>query len=184
MLSLRELFLVIAAIAFALAALVLSKLLATAFLACVVISITGFAVFAFAGRGPMRSFSIGFTVSTVSYVLACLFFVAALEGNLSGTSISTWLINPSYELVVRRDYLDGFAGKPLPPNDPNRLQRLPAGGYGGVNGGTVFVTEAPDRETFRIVAHVFVLLSFAYLGGKSATFISLRTDLSRKNECG
>lgn len=171
LLSLRELMLLVAVVAFGTAGLFLDSWAASAFLAFILLLVTVLAVHACVGHGRTRAFCFGFVVSAICYVTACLFYSTCLRRELDNSLIGSSIIYPAYEQVVRREYIDRNTGQPLAANDPNRTQQLPAGGYIGVSGGSILVTESPNRDRFVMTFHVLIAVAFAYIFGKVAILV-------------
>ena len=163
--------LIVAVIATSSAAMLFGEWRVDMFLLFTLVLVTALAILACAGHGRTRVLAIGFVVSAISYGSGC-WFMNHLGHQVDSSMVATWIVSPAYERIVDRQYLDGRTGKPVAQSDPIRKQRLPAGGYGGFNGaGRVTVTEMPSRQGFKVVAHVLVLLVFAYLGGKFAVLV-------------
>lgn len=181
--SLRELMLAIAVLALGIAGLFLESWAASAVLVFALLLSTVLAIHACVGCGRTRTFSIGFVVSATCYVTACLFYSACLGKDLDQSLIASSLIYPAYEKAVRREYTNSNTGQPLSPTDPNRNEQLPAGGYDmGVNGGSIFVTESPNRITFVQTFHVLIVMAFGYVFGKIAIFMEASNTEARNHE--
>ncbi|MEM8667951.1 MAG: hypothetical protein AAGG48_10570 [Planctomycetota bacterium] len=178
MFSLRELMLIVAVVAFGIAGLWLDAAGASALLAFTLCLVTVVAVYALVGSGRTRTFASGFVVAAFCYVAGCLFYTTFLGGDIDRSALSNRVISPIYERVVRREYLNNNTGQPLPADDPNRDQIRSAGGFMGVNGKSIFVTETPNRIPFVDAFHALVLLAYSYLFGKLAVFVASRRQAS------
>ncbi len=173
--SLRELFLLVAFVAVACAALkfagsvwwaVLSAFAGLVFLAA--------AVTALLERGPRQAFAIGFIVCAgVYYGL-----VASASGQgpnnnsnpeldpYSGRMPTTTLLKPLLEAVVVNKWVDA-TGKEIPNFNPSA-----GGGFGAGPGAIVILM--PTRQDFMRIGHCLWTLLLGYLGGHFGRFVYLR----------
>jgi len=144
------------------------------------------AVVAFAAKGPLRAFAVGYVICTLIYGT-----VVYLCGNLElscygdGRLPTSKLLTPIYTAVVNVTYFDRSTGKPVSDNVPPKGESDmasgayfgPGGGFGGPPGvaGT-YPVHRPGQDVFMRIGHLLWSVIFGWLGGVFAKFVYSRSE--------
>lgn len=181
--SLRELLVVLVAVALGLAGLLSGGVAAAIVTAAAWLAVpTAAIVIGFAPRRSLRVAAWGFLIPVVCYGLT-LFTVQAthvLRGgqlrdeftSMGGMLPSSRLVGWCHRRVVRTTYTDTATGQPLPRDEvgtydfPSADAR--AGGGGALILRSVDWQESPSQAEFMVLGHSLVAAILGYLGGKLA----------------
>jgi hypothetical protein len=172
--SLRHLFILVAAIALVIVSMhqaselyqgLVGMLAMLAMFAAVIIGITD--------RGPRQLFAISFAVVMLGYALLIMNGAKyasgqnTVNGELTGWNgqlPTTVLLRVLHTVTARDEWIDTSDGKVLDSSEVASMQA--AGGRPGVTW-----QKKPDRGTFVTTGHYWFALLFGYLGGHFARFV-------------
>jgi hypothetical protein len=189
-LSLRELLLFVALVAFAIVSLKFANdWIWTGLSMAAMLVFMAALVEAFIDRGARQAFAIGFVLCAGLYAAAVMASVAwngrefdPYAGSLPTTKLMRW----PFERMVLIEYL--LVDANLQYNKSKRFSTpqealayratlgLPPGSMGSGFGGGVGSSESPRREDFLGVAHVWWGLLLGYCGGRFAKFVYVRRE--------
>jgi hypothetical protein len=199
--SLRQLMMLVAAVAVAIVSL---KYASDAWLAIVaaVAMLAFFAavIVAAVDRGPRQAFAIGFALTVAVYALVVMNgekeFPNGRSRNIEfdqwdGKLPTTRLLRYMHIAVDHGGYYDRATGQEIPDydpaTDPNRNTAGGGFGGGGLGGGgfgagpRVAFRELPPRESFMPVGHLWLGLLLGYLGGLFAVYVYSRRMREQKS---
>jgi hypothetical protein len=190
--SLRQLMLLVVAVAVA----IVSLAYASELWLVIVVGGTMLAFFAAlilsaVDRGPRQAFAIGFALTMVGYWSIVLMSTKSVPnpslGNVNGEFDqwegrlpTTWLLRYIHMGVDRSGYYDFAKGVEVPDYDPAKdPNRNGGGGFGALGGGlggrsNISYRELPPREYFMPTGHCWWGLLLGYLGGLFAAFVYAR----------
>lgn len=160
-----------AAIAFA--SLRVGGLLATCTLGAVAVFTAALGIVALVDCGERRSFAIGFLVPLIAYVAVH----AYAGGNQlnpfdSSALITTRSFGPLYLAIRTVAWTETATGNVLPEYDPSTNRHV-SSGFGQP---AVQFSQAPDQDTFTLVAHSVVVVILGLLGANFAVYIYRTRD--------
>jgi hypothetical protein len=168
----RELLFVVLTVGLGLASLRAGGMLASAALCIAITVLLAIAIIAFVGRDQLKCFATGFLIPVIAYAGLHIAAGNAELDPYEGKLPTTRVLQPMFEVVVTRSWVDLNTGKALPNYNPaafpDRHQgspMLPAGMS------PVTVSESPDRTTFMTLGHVLMAMLLGYVGGKFAVVI-------------
>lgn len=187
--SLREMFLLIAAVAMAIVSLIYATVLWQAIIGLIVMLLAMVALItSLVDRGARRAFWVGFAVAMLGYLLIVInahkFTLAPTEQNVEldayqGRLPTSLLLQHFYAGINRSGYYDLNSEKRISDAESANLSTIPGSPYGGMQTSTgrpVSYQERPPRENFMAIGHFWWALLFAYIGGRFARFVYLRRD--------
>jgi hypothetical protein len=185
--SLREMFVLVAAVSLAIVSLIFASLPwqaiigLMAMLSAIVAIIVGLV-----DRGPRRAFAIGFAVAMLGYLLVFLnsqkFTLARTDANVEldayqGRLPTSLLLQYFYAGSNRGGYFVVPTGERIPESESATLSPIPGNAWGQLQTSTgrpVYYEERPPRENFMAIGHFWWGLLFGYVGGHFARFVYLR----------
>ena len=182
--SLREMFVLVAAVALAIVSLVYASSLLQAAVSLIAL-LVGLAavILGIIDCGPRRAFAIGFSVAMIGYLVVVLNCqrMAAQQTNqfvfeTNRPHLPTWLLlDYFYEGINRSGNYDVITNELIPESE--KLVQVP-GTMGGAKqtgaGHGVWYQELPPREIYMATGHLWWALLFGYIGGHFARFIYKR----------
>ncbi|MFO0792032.1 MAG: hypothetical protein U0805_21430 [Pirellulales bacterium] len=199
-LSLRELFVLVAAAAFAIVSLVCASPAWQAIVSLIALLTAIAAVItSLIDRGPARAFAIGYAIAMLGYLLGVVnmhkLATTATNANIEfdlhqGRLPTSLLLRSLWYGCARENYFDATTGKPIPKSEAANLMVIAqwngggfVGGGGGIYGGAPSVPAGkraalsdtrPAPESFMAVGHLWWAILFGYVGGHFGRFVYLR----------
>jgi hypothetical protein len=182
--SLRQLFLLVSAVAAAVVSLHHASTTCQALVGMILLlAVFAAVITGIFDRGPRRVFAIGFALVSLSYALLVLTGEEVTQnsgGNVELIASEDWARPPRlpttlflrqiYKNVQRTAWIDAITGNEVPGYDYTKYQAAQAGG-GFV---PVQPKDLPSSETFMSTGHYWWALLLGYLGGHFARFVYLR----------
>lgn len=183
--SLRELLLLVAAVAVAIVSLkyasetwvaIVAGLAMLAFFVAIIVAAVD--------RGRRQAFALGFALVVIAYGLIVLNMPVTYRVNnqpagtmeldqWEGRLPTTRLLRYVHVAVDDSEYVDDATGKVLSNYDATTDGPLRLGG-GGFGTPSVSFRERPPREHFMPIGHLWWAMLFGYVGGRFARFLYLR----------
>ncbi len=168
----RELLFVLLSVGLGLASLRAGGMLASAALCISITVFLAIAIIAFVGRDQLKCFATGFLIPVIAYAGL---HIAAGNDELDpyeGKLPSTRMLQPMFDVVVTRTWVDLNTGKELPDYNPAAFPvRHEGGGMLPAGMSPVARAESPDRTAFMTLGHVLMAMLLGYVGGKFAVVI-------------
>lgn len=202
--SLREMFVLVAATALAIVSLVTASFVWQSILCLVVVLSAMIAlVVSLVDRGPRRAFAIGFAVAMLGYlvVVANVHHVMPADqfGNIhtdnvefsayNGVLPTSIALRHLYGGISRTTYFDAKTNQQIPNSESGNLfvvGRSSFGVGGGAFGGlpinappgqrAAWSNVEPPGASFMVVGHFWWALLFGYVGGHFARFVYFRRE--------
>ena len=206
--SLREMFVLVAAVALAIVSLIFASPQWQAIIGFVALLSAMIAlVESFVDLGSRRAFAIGFAVAMIVYAFVVMkahdlmpvdqfggnrnveFDAYQYEGGLP-TSISLRYI---YAGISRTKHFDAKTGQRIPESESGNLFVVGQSTFGGGGFGSAvpvnvppgqraaYVEVNPPAANFMVLGHFWWALLFGYIGGHFARFVYLRRDREAKS---
>jgi hypothetical protein len=186
-LSLREVLVLVALVALAIASLKFSNETFLALVAAVTMSaLIAALIIAVVDRGPRQAFAIGVALTMIAYglILVTGQRTSGNSGNVYSRNIefdhmagrlpTTRLLRYVHKAVQRSEWIDPNTKKVIPNYDPNNPGIPRMGGGGFFPGGGAWHREIPPREIFMPIGHCWWALILGYCGGLFGQFVYAR----------
>jgi hypothetical protein len=168
----RELLFVILSVGLGMASLRAGGMLASAALCIAITVFLAIAIIAFVGRDQLKCFATGFLIPVIAYAGLHIAAGNAELDPYEGKLPTTRMLQPMFEVIVTRTWVDFSTGEELPDYDPAAFpMRHGGGGMMPVGMSQVTRAESPDRTTFMTLGHVLMAMLMGYAGGKFAVVI-------------
>ncbi len=177
-LTIREFLLLVVFVAVGVAGLTTGGLFASLVIGVAIVVTTAIAIVAFVGRNRLRFWAIGFLIPVIVYASTVLAVGSSELDPYGGKLPTTKLLQPLFELVVKREYVNLITGDLVPDYDP--ATNAGSGG-GGFAGSPISMSlETPDRTTFFSLGHVLLAMICGYAGAKFAVWIDRGQSTERR----
>lgn len=169
----RELLFVLLSLGIGMASLRAGGMLASAALCIASTVLLAITIIAFVGRDQLKCFATGFLIPVIAYAGLHISAGHAELDPYEGKLPSTRMLQPMFEVVVKRTWVEFDTGRELPDYDPAAYPMRHGGGGGTLPAGMSLVTvaELPNRTTFMTLGHVLMAMMLGYVGGKFAVVI-------------
>ena len=167
----RELLFFVLVVVFGLSSLRAGGTLAAATLCIAAAAIVAIAIIAFVGRDKPKCFATGFLIPLIAYAAFHIMAGADELDPYDGVLPTTRMLQPIFEVVVDRVWVDGITGEELPNYQPGANPNRHEGGPLPTGVSPVTRAESPDRTTFMSLGHVLIAMLFGYVGGKFAVVV-------------
>jgi hypothetical protein len=170
--SLRELLILVAAIALVIVSFQSGSLFWQGLVGLTAMLAMGMAVIAgVLEKGPGRAFAIGAAVMMCGYALLVTVYRSAEATSVEGILPTTVLLRSIYPVFDNSGWVYAATSDPIPVNANPSIN---PDGSNSLNGQPVHFQQQPVFHSFISIGHSWFLLLFGYLGGRFARFIYLR----------
>lgn len=181
--SLREIFLLVAATALAIVSLVYASQLWQAIVGLIAMLAAMIAVVrSLIDRGPHQAFAIGFAVGMVGYLLIVVNaqkFTSDPNSEMSGFGHlpTSLLLQSFYTGINRSGYVDAKTGRLVPTSETTTITSIPGTQALQTGAGRpIYYRDDPPFNNFMPIGHLWCAFIFGYVGGHFARFIYVRRN--------